>query len=139
MYFGGRFFNLSVAHIHCYLPLHCDPGLHMRVSQEVLQSWGEELGEAPDISQDRFGPLVLRENEMQDELLFSKGSGATKRCVGLTPKLDRCWGENSMPVSHHSPVNVQGLLKLNYQQKLIGLCLSYPLFLPVTNLQKNKS
>lgn len=111
----------------------------MRVSQEVLQSWGEELGEAPDISQDRFGPLVLRENEMQDELLFSKGSGATKRCVGLIPKLDRCWGENSMPVSHHSPVNVQGLLKLNYQQKLIGLCLSYPLFLPVTNLQKNKS
>lgn len=70
----------------------------MRMSQEVLQNWEEEPGDAPGISQDRFGPVLLSKNEMQDEHLFSKGSVATKGCAGLTSRLARCWGEDSMPV-----------------------------------------
>lgn len=52
--------------------------------------------------------------------LLQQGIRCHRRVCRLNTHIGQCWGENSMPVSPHSPVNVQRLLKMNQQQKLIG-------------------
>lgn len=128
IYFGGRFLNLPLTHIHWYLPLHCVSGLHMGMSQEVLQNWGEEPGQVwVSAPQQKWN---VGWTPLQQGI----------RCHGKVCRFNgQCWGEDSMAVSHHSPVDVQRLSKMNHQQKLMGLCLSPSLFMPVTNSQKNKN